>query len=266
MKKTALFSLILTSFLFGQENQVTIQDQNTNNEQSVFEANTQKTVLENEQTLAQEEQMQTIQTNIIPALDAYERMKINKDFFIIDIRAPQKIAVIGAINNTNLHIAYENFSTNNYKFEQNKYFYEELKYEITSKNIPFEKDIYIFDNYGNSISSEVGKFLNELGYLNVYTLEDGFEGSKAKYGKFKNQRVVSGWKNKTDLWSLDFFASKYWSECKYSFLFEPVDRKVCEPDFVEEVQESGVILDTQNTQEIIENQEIKKASPSQLFN
>lgn len=239
MKKSILFSLVLASFLFAQENETTIQSQTSTNEQSVFDSNNQAII---------NEEAKIIEPIAISSLEASQRMKINKEFFIIDIRAPQKIAIVGAINKTNLHIAYENFNQENYNFIENRYFYEELKYELASKNIPFEKDIYIFDNYGNSISNNVAKFLNELGYVNVYSIEDGFEGSKAKYGKFKNQRVVNGWKNKTNDWSLDFNSKKYWTNCKYSFLFEPQDRKICEPDFIEEINESQNVQNTLSKQ------------------
>ena len=216
MNKKVIFStLALTTFLFSQEVN---------------------------QELSQEISQATIKTEIlltsISSKEAFEKIKINNNQIIIDIRSPQNVKLKGTIKNNNvLHIAFENFDVNKYSFEQNKYFYDELKYELTMKGIDFEKQIYIIDNYSDVDALKIGQFLNELGYLNVTTITDGFEGSKAKYGKFKNRRVVNGWKNTTDAWEYSTSFKNYWKPCRYEFLFEPQDKLMCEPRVFPKTQE-----------------------------
>lgn len=208
-------SLVLSSILFSQEiSEVTNQKENQENIQEVL--------IENELNTE-------ILLTSISSKEVFEKIKINNNQIIIDIRSPQNLALKGTIKNEKvLHIAFENFNVNKYNFVKNKYFFDELKYELTMKNLDFEKQIYIIDNYSDIDALEIGKFLNELGYLNVTTITDGFEGSKAKYGKFKNRRVVNGWKNTTDAWEYSTSFSNYWTPCKYSFLFEPDDKTACE--------------------------------------
>ena len=40
-----------------------------------------------------------------------------------------------------------------------------------------------------------------MGYKNVYSLVDGFEGDKVKDGPNKGKRLANGWKNTSLVWS-----------------------------------------------------------------
>lgn len=52
-----------------------------------------------------------------------------------------------------------------------------------------------------SRSAKAANLLDQMGYKNVYTILDGFEGDKAKSGPNKGHRVVNGWKNSPLPWS-----------------------------------------------------------------
>lgn len=214
--KKSIFSLLLISYtlLFSQETNIIDKKENNN-------------------TLSLESSEIEFETITISSSEAFEKMSLNKEIFLIDIRSPQKIKLIGNIIDTDLFISYENFNPKNYKFEQNKYFYDELKYELITKNIDFDKELMIIDNYDDNILRKISKHLNELGFQKIYIINDGFEGSKAKFGKFKNQRVVSGWKNKNNNWELSEYKKIFWSPCKYSFLFEEEDKLKCEDKILE---------------------------------
>ncbi len=58
-------------------------------------------------------------------------------------------------------------------------------------------------------SARAAKFLNQLGYSNVYTVVDGYEGDMAKSGDGKGQRVVNGWKNAGLPWTYDLDHGKF---------------------------------------------------------
>jgi len=231
MKKYIIVSaLALSSCLFAQElnlNSQNLQSNQNSNviEQSVFDESNQSTSTLLNDMNNNEEQLEMLTS--MTAKEAFEKIKITKNEIILDIRSPQNVVLKGKIKSSNLiHISLENL--NDYNFEKNKYFFEELKYELSIKNVPFDKEIYIIDNYSDIDAIEIGKYLNELGFTNVITISDGFEGSKAKYGKFKNRRVVNGWKNNTDSWEYSTSFSNYWTPCKYSILFEEEDKLACE--------------------------------------
>ena len=59
-----------------------------------------------------------------------------------------------------------------------------------------------------SRSSKAADLLADLGYKRVISVIDGYEGDKAKEGKFKGQRVVNGWKNNGLPWSYKLDKSK----------------------------------------------------------
>lgn len=48
---------------------------------------------------------------------------------------------------------------------------------------------------GSTRSAPAADALYAMGYANVYSMVDGFEGGKAKDGAHKGARVVDGWKN-----------------------------------------------------------------------
>jgi rhodanese-related sulfurtransferase len=61
-------------------------------------------------------------------------------------------------------------------------------------------------------SAEAANFLSQLGYRNVYTVVDGFEGDVAKIGPAKGQRVLIGWKNAGLPWTYKSTKDKYFPD------------------------------------------------------
>ena len=52
-----------------------------------------------------------------------------------------------------------------------------------------------------SRSAKAANILYDLGYTNVYSVVDGFEGDKAADGPEKGHRTVNGWKNAGLAWT-----------------------------------------------------------------
>ena len=57
-------------------------------------------------------------------------------------------------------------------------------------------------------SAMAAKFLNQLGYSNVYTIVDGYEGDMAEASNGEKRRVVNGWKNAGLPWTYNLDQSK----------------------------------------------------------
>jgi hypothetical protein len=50
--------------------------------------------------------------------------------------------------------------------------------------------------------------LYRVGFTNVYTQYEGFEGVTAEDGPHKGKRVINGWKNEGLPWSYDLLSEK----------------------------------------------------------
>lgn len=61
--------------------------------------------------------------------------------------------------------------------------------------------ILLIPNFLIWIKERAANLLSQLGYLNVYSVVDGFEGDVAATGPKQGQRVVNGWKNADLPWS-----------------------------------------------------------------
>jgi len=71
------------------------------------------------------------------------------------------------------------------------------------KNTPI-----IFMCRSGTRSAKAATLATKLGYTQVYTVIDGFEGDKAKKGSNKGHRVVNGWKNSDLRWGYNIEGSK----------------------------------------------------------
>ena len=82
----------------------------------------------------------------------------------------------------------------------NSDFADEVAARITEKGLSKQSRIILMCRSGTR-SSKAADLLANLGYSNVYSIVDGYEGDKAKSGNKKGQRVVNGWKNAGLPWS-----------------------------------------------------------------
>ncbi|MFK5894301.1 MAG: rhodanese-like domain-containing protein [Pseudomonadota bacterium] len=82
---------------------------------------------------------------------------------------------------------------------------------IKAKGLSKKSKIIVMCRSG-SRSAKAANLLNGLGYKNVYSIVDGFEGDKAKTGLSKGQRTVNGWKNSHLPWSYKLAQAKMYFE------------------------------------------------------
>ena len=106
----------------------------------------------------------------------------------------------------------KNFAS--FKMIKNPDFVKGVENVLKAKGYSKESPIIIMCATG-SRAPFATKLLHKAGFKEVYAQMEGFEGAKAKKGKHKGRRVVSGWKVSNLPWSYDLPSDKMY------FNFEP---------------------------------------------
>ncbi len=143
----------------------------------------------------------------VTAVQAAE-MLADPNVLLIDVRTRAEVAFVGLPARVNVNIpvmvlpafAEYNATKGTYKLEQNTEFASVFQTYAQANGIAKDQAIILMCRSG-SRSARAVNILDELGYSNVYSLVDGFEGDKVAEGPDKGERVVNGWKNAGLDWS-----------------------------------------------------------------
>jgi len=150
---------------------------------------------------------------------AFETMKKDGDkVLFVDVRTREEVNFLGMPTVADANIPYmklnEWFAWNakkkNFKMEVNSDFSDDIADRIASKQMT-KNDKIIFICRSGSRSAKAADLLTKLGYTNVYSITEGYEGDKAKKGEHKGQRVVNGWKNAKLPWSYKLVKAKMYN-------------------------------------------------------
>jgi len=162
---------------------------------------------------------QTPQGLYITAKEAYQDKSANPQASLfIDVRTRAELEFVGMTNMVDINIPYmvhDNESWNakkkHFKSEPNSNFSIALNDIVEAKGLNKSSKIIVMCRSG-SRSAKAANLLSQLGYKNVYTVVDGFEGDKAKSGPSKGHRTVNGWKNAGLPWSYKLTVAKMYFE------------------------------------------------------
>jgi rhodanese-related sulfurtransferase len=139
----------------------------------------------------------------VTAKEAY-KMKLEDDkVILVDVRDPIEIMFTGYTQLTDIHVPYKivdhsmfNGNKKSYRFYRNPYFNQDIEARLDALGANEKTKIIFMCRSGSTRSAPTANIAYDLGYKNVYSMVDGFEGGKSKKkGKMKGARVVSGWKN-----------------------------------------------------------------------
>jgi rhodanese-related sulfurtransferase len=86
------------------------------------------------------------------------------------------------------------YARENFKWEPNPGFATKVARRLDQKGLAKHDAIILICRSGLR-SAKAAKFLADLGYTQVFSVPEGYEGDKAESGPQKWQRVVAGWKN-----------------------------------------------------------------------
>ena len=143
----------------------------------------------------------------VTALEAAQVLQ-DPDVVLIDVRSRVEVAFLGIPVRANVNIPFKimpgfaefNPEKGTYALVENPDF-KAVFLAYAQENVIKQDSKVILICRSGSRSARATDVLNDLGYSNVYSLVDGFEGGKATDGPFQGQRVVNGWKNAGLDWS-----------------------------------------------------------------
>ena len=126
----------------------------------------------------------------------------------IDVRTRPEVAFLGLPERVDVHIPYMTMlnpaaydpEEKTYAMEPNPDFLFVFEDYAMERDLAEDTPIVIMCRSG-SRSARVANLLYDVGYRNVYSVIDGFEGDKNEDGPEKGHRMVNGWKNAGLRWS-----------------------------------------------------------------
>ena len=143
----------------------------------------------------------------VSAIEAAE-MLVDPDVVLLDIRSRAEVAFVGLPTRVNLHLPYmvmpmvPEFDRDRatYALEMNPDFPLAFMRWDETNALEFDTPIILMCRSGNR-SARAANLLAGMGFTQVYSMVDGFEGDRASSGPDFGRRVVNGWRNAGLEWS-----------------------------------------------------------------
>ncbi|SNS89066.1 rhodanese-like domain-containing protein [Tropicimonas sediminicola] len=137
----------------------------------------------------------------LTAVEAAEMLK-DESVVLLDVRSRSELTFVGVPTRVNVHIplmvmpehASYNPDKQSYALESNAAFEFDFLDYAEAIELEDERPIILICRSG-SRSAKAADMIYDLGFSNVYTVIDGFEGDKASDGPERGHRVLNGWKN-----------------------------------------------------------------------
>ncbi len=165
------------------------------------------------------EKKQTPQGLYLSAKDAHDM--VQKDpakVLFIDVRTQAEVEFVGMSTMVDANIPYLISNVSEWDAKKNVFaktpnsgFQAAVEAQLAKKGLSKSDSIIVMCRSGDR-SAKAAALLAKLGYSNVYSVVDGFEGDTAKDGAHKGERVVNGWKNAGLPWSYQLDKAKMYLE------------------------------------------------------
>ncbi len=126
----------------------------------------------------------------------------------LDIRSPEEVNFLGMPDLSDANIPFEILSPDRewdetrhrLKMQSNPHFVIDVARALARKGLDRGSPIILLCRSGQR-SARAADLLAILGYNQVYTVVDGYEGDKARSGLHRGRRVANGWRNAGLPWS-----------------------------------------------------------------
>lgn len=153
----------------------------------------------------------------VTATEAYELMQENERAVLIDVRDPIEIKFTGFAEPTDIHVPWvladrDNFDekSNTWAMGKNVDFDAQVKAEIEALGISHDDPIIVMCRSGATRSAPAADAIAAMGYSDVYSMTDGFEGGKLDEGDSQGVRAIDGWRNSGLPWSYNINPDVAW--------------------------------------------------------
>lgn len=153
----------------------------------------------------------------VTAAEAWELMQENERAVLIDVRDPIEIKFTGFAEPTDIHVPWVLADRDNFDEEaktwpmvRNADFEAQVKARLDALGVAEDDPIIVMCRSGATRSAPGADVITEMGYRQVYSVNDGFEGSTLKEGDSKGVRAMNGWRNSGLPWSYEIDPEVAW--------------------------------------------------------
>ena len=153
----------------------------------------------------------------VTAVEAHDLIQDNDRAVLIDVRDPIEIKFTGFAEPTDIHVPWvladrDNFDdeTKTWSMVKNTDFEGQIRAELEALGVNKEDPIIVMCRSGATRSAPAADVIAEMGYSDVYSMTDGFEGEKLKEGNSQGVRAQDGWRNSGLPWSYDINSDVAW--------------------------------------------------------
>ncbi|SFU43094.1 rhodanese-like domain-containing protein [Halomonas korlensis] len=153
----------------------------------------------------------------VTATEAHELMQKNDRAVLIDVRDPIEIKFTGFAEPTDIHVPWVLADRDNFDEEaktwpmvKNSDFEAQVRTEIEALGVAEDDPIIVMCRSGATRSAPAADVITEMGYSNVYSMTDGFEGGKLDEGDSQGVRAVDGWRNSGLPWGYEINPDVAW--------------------------------------------------------
>ena len=145
----------------------------------------------------------------VDAREAHEMLTGSAEYevVLVDVRDPVELKFTGYTDMTDIHVPWKIIDAGSWDEKKqsygghvNKGFGTDVKSRLDALDVDKQAHIIFMCRSGSTRSAPAADALFAMGYPNVYSMVDGFEGGKSKDGVHKGARVVNGWKNSELPW------------------------------------------------------------------
>ncbi|MGM0914745.1 MAG: rhodanese-like domain-containing protein [Pseudomonadota bacterium] len=153
----------------------------------------------------------------VTASEAYELMQENERAVLIDVRDPIEIKFTGFAEPTDIHVPWVLADRDSFDAEaktwpmvRNADFEAQVRAELAALDVAEDDPIIVMCRSGSTRSAPGADVIAEMGYSEVYSMTDGFEGGKLEEGDSRGVRAVNGWRNSGLPWSYEIDPDVAW--------------------------------------------------------
>lgn len=153
----------------------------------------------------------------VSAAEAHELMQANESAVLIDVRDPIEIKFTGFAEPTDIHVPWVLADRDSFDEEaqtwpmvRNADFEAQVKARLDELGVAEDDPIIVMCRSGATRSAPGADVIAEMGYSQVYSVNDGFEGSTLKEGDSQGVRAVNGWRNAGLPWSYEVDPEVAW--------------------------------------------------------
>ncbi|MDV7142599.1 rhodanese-like domain-containing protein [Tropicimonas sp. TH_r6] len=129
----------------------------------------------------------------LSAEEAAQYLAETPDAIMIDVRTPEEIAETGLAEEVDALIPLAIVDRKK-GLISNPDFYPGIVKLATDHNLAADQPIVVICRSGNR-SAQAANAIAQLGFRQVYSVTDGYEGDRARSGPTAGKRTVNGWKN-----------------------------------------------------------------------